>query len=341
MKKRILIFALALVGLVSCTEETGPGAPGDITVRVFTGALQTKASTPGDGVVADGGGIAFDTPDQPDLKILIANASDDIVARYLGTGSNLQAGATATQMSVTFSDLTAGNYTVYAFANTSGLWSIAGGVDWTTVATGAAVEAMEFAPMAGPLAVQNGRLPMSAKGTLTVSSGGTGEISLQMIRCAAKITMDFVNNTGETLTLYDFSFALKGICPDRGYVLPISLPEVPSSTVNGNIENSETSKVEFASTGATKTKSYQFYVFPSVASGGRYLLDAGFKANSPSASPNAYSDLPVHDDHAVDITSLERNQHLHIVTRISKGLTVSFSFQVMDWTGKTENIIFH
>lgn len=344
MKRLTAILALALACLVSCKREARPGLPCAVTVNVFTGDLVTKAVSPGDGSVPDGGGIAFDGVNQPDLKILIADASDAIVARYLGSGSNLQEGATATRMSVTFGDLTAadGPYTVYAFANTSGLWSIAGGVDWTTVSTGAALEAMEFAPMAtiGPLEVLDDRLPMSAKGSLTVSAGGTGEITLQMIRCAAKITMDFVNNTGETLTLYDFDFALKGICPDRGYVLPVSLPEVPSSTVNGDIENSEASAVEFASSGAAKTKSYQFYVFPSTADGGRYLLDAGFRANSPSASPNAYSDLPVHDDHAVDIASLERNQHLHIVTRISKGLTVSFNFEVADWETKTEQVMF-
>jgi len=42
----------------------------------------------------------------------------------------------------------------------------------------------------------------------------------------------------------------------------------------------------------------------------------------------------------VDITSLERNQHLHIVTRISKGLTVSFNFEVTDWTELEETVEF-
>ncbi len=339
MKKLTVILTIMLIGLVSCKKEALPGAPCTVTVNVFTGDLVTKAVSPGDGEVPDGGGIAFDD-DHPDLKILIADETDAVVARYLGTGSNLQEGATATQMSVTFDGLTAGPYTVYAFANTSGLWNIEGGVDWSAVSTGSALEALEFTPLSPvePLAVQSGRLPMSAKGSLRVSSGGTGEISLQMIRCVAKVTMDFVNRTGERLTLDDFTFSLENLCPDRGFVSPHALPDVPAGITYGDIVHPDEDGISL-DPGAVQT--YSFYVFPGTALPRTrdYLLNASFRPNG-AAVPQSYSDLPVHDDHAVNIVSLERNQHLHIVTRISRGLTVSFNFEVSDWVEKTESVLF-
>ena len=66
---------------------------------------------------------------------------------------------------------------------------------------------------------------------------------------------------------------------------------------------------------------------------GPYTCDIAFTLfkNESNEHTYTYSDLPVHDDHAVSIPSLARNRHLHIVTKISQGTTVSFNFEVAGW----------
>ena len=81
--------------------------------------------------------------------------------------------------------------------------------------------------------------------------------------------------------------------------------------------------------------SISWYVFPSI---GPYTCDISFTLN---AEDHGYTDLPVHDDHARDISQLARNQHLTITTRIGKGKNVSFNFEVSGWDDKTETVTFN
>ncbi len=329
---------MAVLAALSCTrEESAAPVSGGLTVRLSAVEAFTKAVSPGDGTVADGGGIMI-SDGVPDLVILIADGGGDIVARYPGTGI-LQADPTSTAMSVSFSGLAAGAHTVYAFANVEGASPWAMSSTFAGLSTADDIEALQFSPLAADTCpAPTDRLPLSAVGTFTVSGGGTGEVSLQMIRCVAKVSIDFVNKTGAALTLDDFSFSLENLCPDRGFVSPHVLPDLPAEIVYGDIVHPEEDGVNLE-TGATRT--YTFYVFPGVAEPRTrdYLLNTSFRPNG-ALEANNYTDLPVHDDHAVDIVSLERNQHLHIVTRISRGLTVSFNFEVADWVEKTESVLF-
>ncbi len=340
MKKgrTLLAFALALLAIVSCSkQETGPLVPaGELRIVLNTGAIRTRATTPGDGVVADGGGIYLDNG-TPDLVILVADSNGDIVKTYPGTNAILQADPTTTEMSVSITGLSDGTHTVYAFGNTEGLWTMDGCTDLTTLTTASAVEALQFTALSADTVptLTNDRLPSSATGTVTLTNGNA-EIALEMIRCVAKVTMEFINKTGASLELDGFNFSLEDLCPTTGYVAPHDLPEVPAGIAYGDIVQNVGDDVTFTS---GESKNYSFYVFPGTAPDGKYLLNAGFTANN-AADASSFTDLPVHDDHAVDITSLERNQHLHIVTRISKGLTVSFNFEVTDWTTKEETVQF-
>jgi len=338
MKKFFTIVALTLLGIVSCSKRATepPVSGGTLQIVLNTGMIQTRATTPGDGEVADGGGIYLDNG-TPDLVILVFGSDGNLDETYPGTNATLQGTPETTEMSVSISSLEDDTYTVYAFGNTEGLWAMDGCTDLTTLATTAAVEALQFTALATDTAptLTNGRLPLSATGTVTISNGN-GEISLEMIRCVAKVTMEFVNQTGAALELDGFNFSIEDICPNTAYVAPHTLPDVPAGVTIGQIVMNIGDDITFAN---EESKTYSFFVFPSKAPNGQYLFNAGFTANN-AAQASSFTDLPVHDDHSVDITSLERNQHLHIVTRISKGTTVSFNFVVLDWDELEEIVHF-
>lgn len=359
MKRFLLITLIALLGAVSCyREESAAPAVGNCELKIDfgTGFLRTRA---GDGNVADGGGIYIDDTDpndlRPDLVILVVkNSTGNVVGSYpdpipdSGVDSKLETGADTTAMSVTFTSLDEGPHTVYAFANTGGYWDMAGqdasDADeyLLSLTTQSAIEALKFSDLFATVGdsvcpYDEGnppdRLPLSAKGMVNVSSEHTGEVSLEMLRCVAKVTAEFINNTGELLTLYDYTNAIRGMCPNTAYVIPGD-PDYPAGTLAGDILAAEASISIPATDPQDSTKpgnhSTSWYVFPS---SGPYTCDIGFTMfkNQQNEHTYTYSGLPVHDDHAVSIPSLPRNRHLHIVTKISKGTTVSFNFEVTGW----------
>lgn len=349
MKKILLIATLVLLAAVSCSREEvrKDGGNGTVTLRLNTGAA-SRATVPGDGVVADGGGIFISGAGVPDLVILLVDGNGDVAMTYPGTGSSLQADPQSTEMSVTFTGLSGvddgeDDFTAYAFANTEGLWDMQSSgsavSDLTALTRVEQIEALQFVPLAADTApaLKNGRLPLSAVKSFQVSSLGNGEVSLEMLRCIAKVTMEFVNNTDDTLTLADFSFALRNICPDRGFVTPHALPELPDNIAYGDVEVDEGTKG--FSIGASKDTT--FFVFPgvAVANSREYTMDVDFKPNG-ALTGNSYRNLPVHNNKAENLLQIERNQHIHIVTRISRGLTVSFNFEVMPWELMEERILF-
>ena len=344
-------------GVVSCVPEDN--LRGSLRIVFETGAIQTRADEP-DGVVADGGGI-YINEDVPDLGILVAKSGGDIVATYPSSGrggiitGSVEGNPAATRTSVSFTGLTGGvSYTVYAFANTQGLWTMKYGdatiTTLTDLTSTTQVEGLQFMPSpledldsSSCLKVKNSRLPLSAKGTVTLQSSGNGEISLALLRCAAKVTAVFENQYGSALTLYGFTNTFYHMRPGKGYVVP-NESDFPvswasagdlspvESTLNLPVDDPATTTVR--EDVVTKT----WYVFPSI---GPYTCDISFYLDSEKTDHHPYTGLQVHDDHARDIPQLARNQHLTITTRISKGETVSFNFEVADWGGKTETVTFN
>ena len=349
MKRTMLILLLSLLG-VSCTRQEMPG--GTLRIVFETGAFQTKA----DPTPADGDAISI-TAGVPDLVILIArNSTGGIVATYPDgpvIDGALEGAPAATETSVSFSGLTGGEtYTVYAFANTQGLWTMKNGEtpvpDLTTIETAAAVEALQFRPTEddgdagngaedldanGHLLRKGNRLPLSAKGETTLTNAGNGEISLALKRCVAKVTAVFENQYGEDLTLTTFSNTFYHMNPATSYVVPHAedFPVEQEDADDGDISVTIPSlEIE-----TDQTYSSSWYVFPS---NGPYTCDVSF---TMADTPHNYPGLQVTDDHARDITQLARNQHLTITTRIGKGKQVSFSFEVSDWKPKTEKVTFN
>lgn len=339
MQKKALILLLAIWSMAACTPQALP--EGTLRLVFATGEPQTKADT-GDGNVADGGGIFIDG-NTPDLVILIANSSGNIVATYPGGTGELEGSPLPNSVSISFKGLGQGDYTVYAFGNTEGFWSMKSGgsavTSLTALTTASQVEALQFQPEASDvdshncLKVLQSRLPLSAKGTVTLGASGNGKIELPLLRCVAKVTARFENQFGSDLTLYHFSNTMKKMRPTAGYVAPHvnDFPVDPADA--SDLTSGETTL------SISDGEAYEefWYVFPSI---GPYTCDVQF-SQTDGGDLLQYLNLPIHDDHARNITKLDRNQHLTITTRISAGKKVSFNFEVSDWDEKTESITFN
>lgn len=365
---------LALLTFFSCVreemEEPVPQYGGTVSIRLSTAALQqTKTTTPGDGTVGDGGGIYLDGSGNPDLIILIANSDGDIVITYPNSGRSgipygeLDGTATATEATLkfNFTSLIAGAYTVYAIGNTEGLWPMTDGTNTystgsalLSIATAAQVEALRFVDQErntigwedahyddpgvktwdDGLTVLNGRIPLSAKASMTVSAGKNGEAYLELLRCVAKVTAIIRNNTTTALDLTHYRHTVHGINPSSGYVIPretedycgtvgnlLQYPEkkyVPTPYANPN-------DVPPIHINVTGSDAYSWYVFPSQ---GPYKICIGF---TTGGTDHSYFKLPITNWRQEDIPELRRNQHLIVTTRLSEGKTVSFNFTVNDW----------
>ena len=374
--KRYIAYAFSLATLLltflSCTreemKETGPG--GTITLHFGTSTLQTtKVTTPGDGVVADGGGLYLDGSGNPDLVILIANSDGDIVITYPNSERSgipygtLDGAATATlvKLSFDFSTLSSGKYTVYAFGNTSGLWPMtdgtnnyASGSDLLSLTTEEQVNNLRFQDQErnttgweddsfndpgvktwdDGVAVLNSRLPVSARTSLTVSPGKNGEAYLELVRCVAKITAIIKNNTTVALDLLHYRHTVHDINPSSGYVIPRESNDF-CGTAGNLLQYPE------------KKYSPDPYPDPNDVPP-IHISEVGSESYSwyvfPSKGPyticigftensidHTYFKLPITNWSQVNIPELKRNQHMIVTTRLSEGKTVSFNFTVNEW----------
>ena len=152
-----------------------------------------------------------------------------------------------------------------------------------------------------------------------------------------------VNNYGNELTLSPFSLTLHGINASTGYLFQHD-PDIPAGTVYGNMVK-QGDPVTLPDNTDLNNAVYEAssLVFPGT---GSYLCDVSFTvtaAGGTALTPTQsfdFQDLPVHDNRGQDITSIARNQKLIITITINQGEMLSFSFEVGDWTEKTETVSF-
>ena len=351
-----LSAALALLAGAGCTRIEQP--VGQVTLSFATGIPGTRAGEDDLATrIADGRAIAIDAG-APDLVVLIANAGGTVVARYPDVDPDVTEldfdPSDPTRASITFrqSSLTEGSYTVYAFANTQGLWAFTDGTDSYTAAsltgigTQAVLDALYFTPMTfdpandvypNP-ALQGARLPLTAKGQLSVSARGNGEVSLDLLRCVAQVDTEFRNDYVTDLSLSNLAVTFHHLNPATGYVLPHT-PDFPAGAQDGNLIQTRNS----ITIPTRESGHLTSLAFPSEAPEGKYTCDVTFDFDADQdGTPETYTytDLEVQDNRAVRITSLSRNQSLHILIRISRGQTVSFNFSLEDWVPLTETVLF-
>ena len=351
-----LSAALALLAGAGCTRIEQP--VGQVTLSFATGIPGTRAGEDDLATrIADGRAIAIDAG-APDLVVLIANAGGTVVARYPDVDPDDTEldfdPSDPTRASITFrqSSLTEGSYTVYAFANTQGLWAFTDGTDSYTAAsltgigTQAVLDALYFTPMTFDPAndvypnptVQGARLPLTAKGRLSVSARGNGEVSLDLLRCVAQVDTEFRNDYVTDLSLSNLAVTFHHLNPATGYVLPHT-PDFPAGAQDGNLIQTRNS----ITIPTRESGHLTSLAFPSEAPEGKYTCDVTFDFDADQdGTPETYTytDLEVQDNRAVRIASLSRNQSLHILIRISRGQTVSFNFSLEDWVPLTETVLF-
>ena len=337
-----LLFMLTLVAGVSCRENSIP-AQSSVILTFSTGEPVTRAI--GDGNVADGGGIYRDGSGKPDLFIAIANYSGTVVSTYCGEDVEDHVeclSSSANEISIRFLDIaSSGNYTVYAVANTAGgLWGApANKAAWEAITSASDLDNYKFTALTGDNRPEvTDRMPLSAKGTLSVLESLNGHVELELLRCVAKVGFKFKNETGQALTLTSCNVILEDINPTQGYLFPQSTDDVTGTIRNLTLISSTLN----LAAGQTTNLYGNLLVFPSVAParavGSRYFCDIDFYIGE---AHKEFFDLPVHDRQSRDILALERNQYLQIETRINKGLDVSFNFEVHDWDPNVEDIEFH
>lgn len=348
-RKTLGLLLLTLAAAVACKHEDPPKT-GCVTLTVATGAPVTRSVN---GTAADGGEIVVDNG-VPDIFIAIANYSGNIVAIY--DGADVQDGeghdvvkcltANSTEATISFPQITSGEYTVYAIGNKSDLWDLD---DYGVPAKygnsfvpqrASQLDSLVFEQPAGdtPTVASGHAMPLSAKGTLSVNENLNGQAELDLLRCVGKVGFKFKNETGDNITLTDCTVTIFDINQTQGYVFPKAEPD--TAGVPGNL-SLNMGQIQIANGETTALYEMQ-KVFPSIAPardvGRRYFCTIQF---SLGGSVKRFENLPIHDKQSQDIQALGRNQYLQIETRISKGLRISFNYEVANWDPIDEAIIFH
>ena len=167
--------------------------------------LDSSAVTPGDGVVADGGGIA-------DLSLFLVDKSDRIVARkeYV-----TPSGGETKVVTITMDSLEFGSYTLYAYANCEGNdWFILPSPNETSFTN---YKNAALKPVNGDekIVVNNGRMPLTAHKEVTITYGANSAV-VEMSRLVTELSVTLFNKKSTAVNVTDFS--LGNIYPVSGYV---------------------------------------------------------------------------------------------------------------------------
>ncbi|MBQ4286277.1 MAG: FimB/Mfa2 family fimbrial subunit [Bacteroidales bacterium] len=376
MIKKVLILLLSAVVLLgaACKRIDEPSG-GDVLLTFRIGEPVTKATTPGDGNVADGGGVYCTEAGgvvTPDLVIFIFDEDGTLKKRYPTDGvltEHNYASGHATTLSVSFgsSGWEDGAYTVFALANIAGTGGNLDIPDLSSITSISQLETLKLGISSGTSPQVGDRMPLSASGTLHVAKGlydkYNGLLELEMLRCFAKVQLTFRNLTGAALTLTNCSVKFKDMNTQKAWIFPREPDFVTlggSGTKDDNYGDYTTVAANIASLSSIPftdnlltdddERDRDVFVspllfFPSIApsqtvpsAGNRYLCDISFKVGSATKT---FNNLPIHDEYTQDILALERNQYLHIVTTISSGVNVSFNFYVKNWDEHHESVIFN
>lgn len=305
MRNTSIFLILASFLTLSCQKDVrlkGSDTPGNgVTISLCTAITQTKAAL-GDGVVADGGGIYLGgSPEEPDLSILLFDDTGALSAYYPGANSSFEIVtrpedilSSATEVSVTFTATASGaafangSYSLYAIANTAGLWSMTDGsntyANWSAVMTAlqggmteATFKTLKFTQLSEHVApaVQNSRLPMSAVGSVVIR-GGQGHASAELLRCVSKVNVSVVNNTSSSLDITGLKFG--EFNPASGFLIPQTGSDVPANVPYSDLTLIDSANPATIAAGDTTKVVTDKYLFPGAAGRGQYLLELAFGA---------------------------------------------------------------
>lgn len=348
----ILLITASCKGMEPVQAEGGR-----ISVSIASGNIVTRSLTDD---IADGSAIKVNGSGEPDLVIGIANSDGNLVAWWpddywgsmtTGYTSECQTEKTdETKSTIYFTGPPRGSYTVFAVANKSGL-SASTITNLQSATTITALEALQFTVASGEPDFGT-TMPLTARGSLSVNAWGNGQVDLTLLRPVARISLTFINETGEALDIHDCSVTYEDLNPSRGFLFE----QDPDYVTGYNRDLTVTGDNPLVFTDNKSTLPVKT-VFPSTAParlvGSRYFLNVHFRvtkknatyygADSATYTEYDFEDLPIHDSRSKDIPSILRNQHLKIETRITKRADehdISFNFEVQDWYEKEEYVTF-
>lgn len=275
---QLLGMPLMLLAFAACSREAVPAADGKVTISFRVGEADTKTVSPGDGNVADGGGIyctrGAGTPAEltPDLYIFICDwETGTVLKKYPGDAdddgnqdgnvdpdSEWRDGDKSTFLSVTFPFDEEGTYAVYALANISGGDSnltLPSASDLNAVVDASELDAMLVA-LAGSVPDVGSRMPLSAKGSLNVVKGlnegkYNGHVELKMLRCFNKVQFSFRNLTGAELNLYDCQITFRDMNVRQGWLFSASPDFAPMG--DGDTDGTDDNYQDFTTSTADIT----------------------------------------------------------------------------------------
>ena len=343
-----LLAVLVLLFGVSCTRQELPG--GSVTVTLSSGLPETRGAAE----VKDGSEVYIDGSGNPDLILLLFDSNGNLKAKYPDNNHSFVVSSTGNDVSIRLAYDTAGalipagNYTVYAIANTGGLWSLDSGTV-ADIDTRDKAEARYFSVPPIVADTPGAQMPLTAKGDVSVNLEGNGSVDLSLRRPVAKVVVRIVNNYGAALTLVPNGVApmvkLKSIDPDRGYLFQHSPDYAGTSYANKEFAFPGSGEVVLPDNTDLNNPVYELssLVYPGT---GAFSCDIAFKikkvgsADVDPARAFSYENLPILNNHGEDITALARNQRLTITVTISKGTMLSFSFDVGGWNQTTETVTF-
>lgn len=248
MQMKRWLYILLLMALTSggaCSrKEVVPEPVGRVTLTFRTGGIATRAETPGDGNVADGGGV-YATKDgsdilHPDIHIFIFDWDTGVLKKHFGDNGNVRTtpgdadGAvgedydydsenhTSKYMSIGFDFDEEGVYSVYALANINGG---DGNLDISlpdlATVTASDLDALVVSLTSGDSPVIGERMPLTAKGKLNVERGigkYNGYVELELHRCVNQVQFIFRNLTKNELDLYNCQITLKDMNTSQGWL---------------------------------------------------------------------------------------------------------------------------
>lgn len=367
LKKTVISFLIAVLALLlvtACNPQEQPD--GGVTVILSSGLPETRGAAE----IEDGTEIYFDNNGNPDLILLLFNAGGTLVAKYPDSGHASLMDLPTPQgndMMVRITKTTdgniipGGNYTLYAIANAAGLWPLtdgtnainAGALDASSITKKTQADLFYFTPFYAEDSdpkphpeLRASRLPLTAITTLTVSDNGNGSAEVVMQRCVSKVVVKLVNNYTKELELNNLRVSLTNLNTSTGYLFQHS-PDIPAGIVYSDLILSETPVTLYDNTVSSNVvKELPALVFPGASPEGAYICNITFgvaRVGESILSPMrnfTFSNLPVHNRRGEDISSLARNQQLTITITINQGKMLSFSFEVGEWTERTETVSF-
>lgn len=217
MKRLSQIVLSALVGiLLGCSQVDVVPQPQDKgSLRVVISASQpTRAVSPGDGNIYDGGGME-------DLTLLLVNPMGEIseIQRLTQLSAEEQR-----VKEVTFINLDVGNYMLYAYANTERTLLSEARTMLSSLRVGDSFNESKYNALFNTLTnratpVMNDTNPMLLTAAKSVSVGvENASVSVDLLRTLVWLEVTLYNHSNHAMTITDVSFS--NFNPSTSYILP-------------------------------------------------------------------------------------------------------------------------